>query len=450
MFLLWLGWRVLSRSIKHTKSKIFSIFLQLTTSHRTFQAIIQMFQDGGETKRSSDIAWCDFRGEPSNPASLKPLSAIQEVSMGHWKASAEDLVFRNPSSFIAGELHKHVPTWTQILEGFHKKEEILKYLSNGVSIFDFFLQRFKGQYQGKSYESDIPPSIWLPNSKSCDKFEKFISEIIIERVRNGSLQIWGKEDRCIPPYLVMPITIEPLKPRMCHDEHFLNLWMKTPPVHFDSITDLPRYVERFSFQSKMDDKSGYDHILISEESKKFFGLYWQGWFFVYNTIPFGWSPSAYIYHTTGLGASHYIRSNGVPLTQYIDDRHLGQIQLPLEVGKDWSDLELANAAVFISGLVLAHCGYFIGIQKSVLLPQQSLSFLGFIVDSVRQAFILPEQKRRQFASLRDSISESRFLSVKTLQRFAEKAVSFALAVPAAKLYVRETNAHISKGIRSSK
>ena len=166
-----------------------------------------MFQDGGETKRSSDIAWCDFRGEPSNPASLKPLSAIQEVSMGHWKASAEDLVFRNPSSFIAGELHKHVPTWTQILEGFHKKEEILKYLSNGVSIFDFFLQRFKGQYQGKSYESDIPPSMWLPNSKSCDKFEKFISETIIERVRNGSLQIWGKEDRCIPPYLVMPITI---------------------------------------------------------------------------------------------------------------------------------------------------------------------------------------------------------------------------------------------------
>ena len=145
---------------------------------------------------------------------------------------------------------------------------------------------------------------------------------------------------------------------MCHDERFLNLWMKTPPVHFDSITDLPRYVGRFSFQSKMDDKSGYDHILISEESKKFFGLYWQGWFFVYNTIPFGWSPSAYIFHTTGLGASHYIRSNGVPLTQYIDDRHLGQIQLPLEVGKDWSDLELANAAVFISGLVLAHCGYF--------------------------------------------------------------------------------------------
>ena len=69
---------------------------------------------------------------------------------------------------------------------------------------------------------------------------------------------------------------------------------------------------------------------------------------------------------------------------------------------------------------------------------------------MRQAFILPEQKRRQFTSLRDYISESRFLLVKTLQRFAGKAVSFALAVPATKLYVRETNAHISKGIRSSK
>ena len=138
----------------------------------------------------------------------------------------------------------------------------------------------------------------------------------------------------------------------------------------------------------MDDKSGYDYNLIS--------VLWivlAGLVFVYNTIPFGWSPSAYVCHTTGLGACHYIRSNGLPLAQYTDNPHLGQVHLSSKVGKDWSDLDLANAVVFISGLVLADCGYFIGIQKPVLLPQQSLSFLGFIVDSVRQALILPEQKK---------------------------------------------------------
>ncbi len=42
------------------------------------------------------------------------------------------------------------------------------------------------------------------------------------------------------------------------------------------------------------------------------------------------------------------------------------------------------------------------------------------------------------------------MTIKTLQRFAMKATSFSLAVPAAKLYTREVNAGISKGIKSAK
>ena len=42
------------------------------------------------------------------------------------------------------------------------------------------------------------------------------------------------------------------------------------------------------------------------------------------------------------------------------------------------------------------------------------------------------------------------MSVKTLQRLAEKCVSFARAVPAAKLFTREMNTAISRGLRSQK
>ena len=92
----------------------------------------------------------------------------------------------------------------------------------------------------------------------------------------------------------MPLTMEPTKPRLCHDECFLNLWMDTPKVSFDKITDLPWYVGKGDFQTILDDKSGYDHILLSEQSREYFGLFWKGWFLVYNSLPFGWSPSAYI------------------------------------------------------------------------------------------------------------------------------------------------------------
>ena len=41
---------------------------------------------------------------------------------------------------------------------------------------------------------------------------------------------------------------------MCHDERFLNLWMDTPHVAFDRITDIPQYVEGNDYQTKLDDK----------------------------------------------------------------------------------------------------------------------------------------------------------------------------------------------------
>ena len=106
--------------------------------------------------------------------------------------------------------------------------------------------------------------------------------------------------------------------------------------------------------------------------------------------------------------------------------------------------------VFITALVLVSCGYFIGIKKSVFSPTKEISFLGFIVDSSKQAFRLSEDKRRKFARLRDQLLQSRSVSVKSLQRFTGKVISFTLAVPAARLYTREVNSSISKGLKSSK
>ena len=226
--------------------------------------------------------------------------------------------------------------------------------------------------------------------------------------------------------------------------------MNTPPVSFDKITDLLHYVSANHYQSKLDDKSGYDHILLAEDSRTFFRLSWLGWYFVYNTLPFGWSPSAYVYHTMGLGATNFIRSNNVPASQYINDHHVGQLQLPSNQSSNWSNVKLARAASFIAALVLVSCGYFIGLAKSILQPVQVNLFLGFLSDSQKQAFILPEEKKRKFAVLRDSLTQSKTIPVKSLQRFAGKVVSFTLAVLAAKLFCREVNFHISKGLKSSK
>ena len=140
---------------------------------------------------------------------------------------------------------------------------------------------------------------------------------------------------------------------------------------------------------------------------------------MFTTIPFGWKASAFVYHSIGMAATIYIRSLGVPCSQYIDDRHCGQLCLSF-TQSSYSGFALTEMAAFIACTILISLGYFIGLKKCVLQPSTALRFLGYICDSLKQAFILPQDKRSKFASLRDSILAHKAVSFKNLQKFAGK------------------------------
>ena len=65
--------------------------------------------------------------------------------------------------------------------------------------------------------------------------------------------------------------------------------------------------------------------LLRDDSRTFFGIQWGGWYFTYNTLPFGWKISPYVYHNTRLVATSFFRSLNAPCPLYIDDRHNGQL-----------------------------------------------------------------------------------------------------------------------------
>ena len=110
----------------------------------------------------------------------------------------------------------------------------------------------------------------------------------------------------------------------------------------------------------------------------------------------------------------------------------------------------AEAAPYIVCYILIEAGYFINTDKSQYVPSTVVCFLGFLCDSLRQAFLIPQDKKTKFATLRESILSSSCVSLKTLQRFAGKVVSFSLAIPGCKLYVHEVFNAIAQLPPSSK
>ena len=78
----------------------------------------------------------------------------------------------------------------------------------------------------------------------------------------------------------------------------------------------------------------------------------------------------------GLVVSHAARSFGVPLSQYIDDRHVGQLLSPPMRSISPPSAQRAQAAAYIVCYILIEAGYFINISKSVC-PLHGHSFFGF-------------------------------------------------------------------------
>ena len=98
---------------------------------------------------------------------------------------------------------------------------------------------------------------------------------------------------------------------------------------------------------------------------------------MFRTLPFGWKASAYIYHNLGL-VSHAVRSLGVPLSQYIDDRHVGQLFASPMRSVILPSTQRAEAAAYIVCYILIESGYFINIDKSQF-PSTVVCFLGFFM-----------------------------------------------------------------------
>ena len=110
------------------------------------------------------------------------------------------------------------------------------------------------------------------NHGSCKEFTDFISRTLEEHLLTGAVRLWGKVGKVVPSRLVLSLTVEPSKPRLCVDARFLNLWMRDSPFSLDKLSDVRRCVYRGSFISKIDDKSGYDHVSLTDESMQYFGI----------------------------------------------------------------------------------------------------------------------------------------------------------------------------------
>ena len=226
-----------------------------------------------------------------------PQERLQKVIQGDVLGSVSELQFRDPDHF---ELGNYTTTW-KAGKRFWAKIRVLNNFGSCVGFGTKY--RLRTLFVPLGVISKRKRMIRLSrhplNFKiiltSCRPFAKFVRKQVLDRIHSGAISLLGRVGQVRPPHLVLPLTVEPTKPRLCHGARFLNLWMADAPFKLDSLSYLPQYVGWQSFRTVLDDKSGYDHLLLAEESRTYFGIQWGGWLFQYNTLPFCWQISPFVY-----------------------------------------------------------------------------------------------------------------------------------------------------------
>ena len=182
---------------------------------------------------------CNFDNSITKPGNCEVVGQVSE------------LLFQDPDHFVAGELHKHAPTWAEIakLVPSSNQEEVLSWTDKKVSSIFRYFKHFKGRFKGEHYDPDQPPHRIFKNNASYKQFGKFVRKTLLSRLQTGAISFVGKVGQVKPPHLVLPLTVEPTKPRLFHGVRYLNLWMMEKPFSLDRVTDLPRYVFKDSYQT---------------------------------------------------------------------------------------------------------------------------------------------------------------------------------------------------------
>ena len=227
-----------------------------------------------------------------------------------------------------------------------------------------------------------------------------------------------------------------------------SLWIKAIRFQLDTIVPLPRFVSQDSFQTVCDDKSGYDNreILFFYPRKVALQLASNG---LAGTL----SSTLYVLagrvQRTSTILPVWLFLFRIPCSLNMDDRYTGQRFLSSPLPSAYQALLLASerqmtpasAAIFFVcyTCTLVSLGYFIGLDKSILIPHQVVPYLGYTVDSIEQAFCILDVKREKFCFLLCLILASYVIDLKTLQSQAGKYNSLSLVVPVSSIYIWSKN-----------
>ncbi|GLC39197.1 hypothetical protein PLESTM_000862900 [Pleodorina starrii] len=263
-----------------------------------------------------------------------------------------------------------------------------------------------------------PPPKVMRNHQGALEQRAFVTESVEALLAAGAVRQVSARPRVVNPLNAIPKPRQPGKFRLLLDLRYVNQYVYCPKFKFEKLTDLEQIFQPNDLLISADLTNSYWQLRMREDACDYLGFEWDGRFYVFTVLPFGLVSAPWAFSKLMREFSAYLRGKGFRLINYLDDFLflLGPDRATASKRRDEIVREFERAGVALNK------------EKSVLSPTSVVRCLGYLVDSAKGVFAIPQDRWESFQRAVDEALARPSIPARTLARVVGHAVSMYVVI----------------------
>ena len=205
----------------------------------------------------------------------------------------------------------------------------------------------------------------------------------------------------------------------------LNQYVQNIHFKMENIQMALNLISQGDFMVSLDLKDAYFNIPIFSLHRKYLRFIWRGQRYEFTCLPFGYSLAPRVFTKVFKPIISHLRLHGLRIIIFLDD-----ILLVAS-----SRQECLDQLQFLRKLI-TDLGFIVNDKKSQLEPSTTLTFLGFIIDSIDMKLYLQQDKIDKTVLACSSLISNESPTIRQVAQVTGLLVSSFPAVPYLRIYYR--------------
>ena len=322
------------------------------------------------------------------------------------------------SNFEGGRIRHFAENWKKLTSD----KEILK-IVDGLEL----------EFEFEPYQNQIPPQTKFSQNE-CILLDAEIQKLLTKHVIYESCHESGE--------FISPIFLRPKKEgthRMILNLKNLNQFIKYHHFKMDSLQTVLQMITKDCYMTACDMKDAYYCLFVAPQHQKYLKFQWKDKLFAFRACPNGLCMLPRVFTKLLKPVFSALRRKGFESSIYIDDSFQKSI-----------NKMLATRNVTETVKSLTELGFIIHPEKSVLVPTQTLVFLGCTLNSRDMTVSVPQEKAQRYAVTIANFLKAKSNTIRELCKIIGMLVSLFPAVQLGKLYYRQLENEKIMALRKSR